>query len=120
MLNHNRSWFTLYETDPKATNLSMAGGGVKLLSILLLIAAIPCTLALILAAARIGAVSTAGTVLIYLMDEMDELLVGTFFLWAAVVVCRYAACVLQSKAQMRAASQPAPAQPESPAPAAEE
>ena len=118
MLKPNRSWFTLYETDPKATNLSMAGGGVKLLSILLAIAAIPCTLALVLAAARIGAVSSAGTALIYLLDEMDELLVGTFFLWAAVVVCRYAACVLQSKAQMRTAGQPVSA--ETPAPAAEE
>lgn len=116
MLKHNRSWFTLYESDPKATNLSMAGGGVKLLSILLLIAAIPCTLALILAAGRIGAVSSMGTALIYLMDEMDELLVGTFFLWAAVVVCRYAACVLQSKAQMLAAGQTT----EAPVPTTEE
>ena len=120
MFQRNHSWFTLYETDPKATNLSMAAGGVKLLSLLLAIAAIPCTLALVLAAGRIGAVSPAGTALIYLMDEMDELLVGTFFLWAAVVVCRYAACILQSKAKMRAAGQLAPAPAEAPAPAAEE
>lgn len=120
MFKRDHSWFTLYETHPKATNLSMAGGGVKLLSLLLLIAAIPCTLALLLAAGRIGAVSSAGTALIYLMDEMDELLLGTFFLWAAVVVCRYAACVLQSKAKLLAAAQPAPVQEEGPAPAAEE
>ncbi len=41
IVKKGRGWFQTYEENPTATNLSMAGGGARLLSILLLIAAIP-------------------------------------------------------------------------------
>ena len=91
IVKKGRGWFQTYEENPTATNLSMAGGGARLLSILLLIAAIPCTGAVLM-----------GTALIFLMDEMDDLLLAAFFLWSGVAVCRYAACVLQSKAALYA------------------
>ena len=98
IVKKGRGWFQTYEENPTATNLSMAGGGARLLSILLLIAAIPCTVAVLMAVARVS----MGTALIFLMDEMDDLLLAAFFLWSGVAVCRYAACVLQSKAALYA------------------
>ena len=96
IVKKGRGWFQTYEENPTATNLSMAGGGARLLSILLLIAAIPCTVAVLMAVARVSMVGSVGTALIFLMDEMDDLLL------AALAVCRYAACVLQSKAALYA------------------
>ena len=78
IVKKGRGWFQTYEENPTATNLSMAGGGARLLSILLLIAAIPCTVAVLMAVARVSMVGSVGT------------------------VCRYAACVLQSKAALYA------------------
>ena len=102
IVKKGRGWFQTYEENPTATNLSMAGGGARLLSILLLIAAIPCTVAVLMAVARVSMVGSVGTALIFLMDEMDDLLLAAFFLWSGVAVCRYAACVLQSKAALYA------------------
>ena len=48
-MNKKQKWFTLYEESAAASNLSIAGGAVKLAALLLMIAAIPCTLALLLA-----------------------------------------------------------------------
>ena len=94
IVKKGRGWFQTYEENPTATNLSMAGGGARLLSILLLIAAIPCTVAVLMAVARVSMVGSVGTALI--------LLLAAFFLWSGVAVCRYAACVLQSKAALYA------------------
>lgn len=102
IVKKGRGWFQTYEENPTATNLSMAGGGARLLSILLLIAAIPCTVAVLMAVARVSMVGSVGTALIFLMDEMDDLLLAAFFLWSGVAVCRYATCVLQSKAALYA------------------
>lgn len=90
IVKKGRGWFQTYEENPTATNLSMAGGGARLLSILLLIAAIPCTVAVLMAVARVSMVGSVGTALIFLMDEMDDLLLAAFFLWSGVAVCRYA------------------------------
>lgn len=105
-----QSWFQLYPESSRASNLSIAGGAVKLLSILLLIAAIPATLALLLVVLRMTAAAGAATALIFLMDEMDEGVFLAFFLWGAVLACRYAACVLQGKAELLARPQTAPAE----------
>ena len=48
-MSKKQKWFTLYEESAAASNLSIAGGAVKLAALLLMIAAIPCTLALLLA-----------------------------------------------------------------------
>ena len=113
-MRQKQAWFKLYPGNGAASNLSIAGGAVKLLSILLLIAAIPATLAILLVAVRMTAAAGAGTALIFLMDEMDDGVFMAFFLWCAVVVCRYVASVLQGKAELLsqpAAAQDAPAQP---------
>ena len=44
-MSKKQKWFTLYEESAAASNLSIAGGAVKLAALLLMIAAIPCTLA---------------------------------------------------------------------------
>ena len=77
IVKKGRGWFQTYEENPTATNLSMAGGGARLLSILLLIAAIPCTVAVLMAVARVSMVGSVGTALIFLMDEMDDLLLSS-------------------------------------------
>lgn len=112
-MKKQHNWFRLYPDNSTASNLSIAGGAVKLLSILLLIAAIPTTLAVLLVAVRLTAASGMGTALIFLMDEMDEGVFLAFFLWCAVAACRYAASVLQGKAELlaRSAAQEVPAAP---------
>ena len=84
-------------------------------ALLLMIAAIPCTLALLLAAARLTMASGMSTALIFVMDELDDLVFSAFLLWGGAAACRYAASVLQEKARLRARS----ADPAAP-PAAEE
>ncbi len=102
--------FQLYADNNRASNLSIAGGAVKLLSILLLIGAVLCTLAIGLSGFRIASAGGVGTAFIFLMDELDDELFTAFFLWAAVIACRYVACVLQEKAKLLAQSgQPAAA-----------
>lgn len=88
---------------------------MKLAALLLMIAAIPCTLALLLAAARLTMASGMSTALIFVMDELDDLVFSAFLLWGGAAACRYAASVLQEKARLRARS----ADPAAP-PAAEE
>ena len=66
------------------------------------IAAILTSLGLLLAGLRLTMAGGLGTALIFLMDEMDDEVFTAFFLWGAVVACRYVACVLQSKAELLA------------------
>lgn len=99
-MKQKREWFHLYQDNPVATNLSIASGGVKLLSVLLLIAAIPATLAVGAVGLRIMTVSSWSTSLIFLMDELSEELFLVFFLWSAVIICRYVSSVLQGKAAL--------------------
>ena len=99
-MNKKRSWFEVYPNNPLATNLSIAGGGLKLISILFLIAAIPFTLAALLAFIRLISASGIITALIFMLDEFDEMIFTVFVLWSAVFVLRYIACVLFAKAQL--------------------
>ena len=84
-MSKKQKWFTLYEESAAASNLSIAGGAVKLVALLLMIAAIPCTLALLLAAARLTMASGMSTALIFVMDELDDLVFSAFFLWGGAV-----------------------------------
>lgn len=99
-MKKDQKLFQLYADQPHASNLSIAGGAAKLLSVFLMVAAIPCTLALLLSTFRITMAGGLGTALIFLMDELDDELVMTFLLWGAVVACRYVASVLQEKANL--------------------
>ena len=105
-------WFKLYPNSSAASNLSIAGGAVKLLSILFLIAAVLTTLALAMSGVRLTLAAGLGTALIFLMDELDDMVFTAFQLWGLVVACRYVACVLQGKADLLGHSTPVPqAQP---------
>lgn len=99
-MSKKRSWFEVYPNNPLATNLSIAGGGLKLISILLLIAAIPFTLAAVLAFIRLISASGIITAFIFMLDEFDEMIFLVFILWSAVFVLRYVSCVLFAKAQL--------------------
>ena len=99
-MNKKRSWFEVYPNNPLATNLSIAGGGLKLISILLLIAAIPFTFAAVLAFIRLISASGIITAFIFMLDEFDEMIFLVFILWSAVFVLRYVSCVLFAKAQL--------------------
>ena len=46
-MKEKRQWFHLYPESTLASNLSIASGGVKLFSILLLVLAVPATLAVV-------------------------------------------------------------------------
>lgn len=104
-MKREQKWFQLYAGHTTASNLSVAGGAVKLFSLLLLVAAVLTTLGLFLAGLRLTMAGGLGTALIFLMDEMDDEVFAAFFLWGAVVACRYIACVLQSKAELLVRSQ---------------
>ena len=105
-------WFQLYPDHQQASRLSIAGGGVRLLSFFVLAAACLYTLALLMAGFRIVVAGGLGTAFLFLMDEMDEMLFGAFFLWGAFAVCRFAVSVLHAKAELLARSvQPEPQQP---------
>lgn len=101
-MKKEQKWFHLYHGNSAASNLSIAGGAVKLLSVLFLIAAILCTLALVLSGLRVTMAGGPGTAFIFLMDELDDELFTAFLLWGAVAACRYTASVLQGKAELMA------------------
>lgn len=90
------SWFQLYPGSDRATRLSVAGGGVKLASLFLLAGAALATLALLVSAVQ--ATAWAGFSPLFLLDELEDLILLPFLLWGAFAACRYAASVLQAKA----------------------
>ena len=108
-MKNGRKWFRLYADHPKASNLSIAGGALRLLAIFLMAAAIPCTLALLLSGFRITMAGGVGTALILLMDELDDELLMAFFLWGMAAASRYAASVLQEKAELLVGPEPSEA-----------
>lgn len=94
--------FKIYPHSPRATNLSIAGGAVRLLAILLLAAACFVTLGLLFEGLRpLLHMGPLGTIM-YLLDEMDDEVESAFFLWCGTALCAYASCVLKSKAQLLA------------------
>ena len=109
--------FRLNPENPRASRLSVAGGGLKLLSLLVLAAAALGTLAL--AAALIQMTVSAGfaAALYLLLDELEELPAMVFLLWILFASCRFAAGVLQAKAGLLSRPEPAEPRPSSsPAP----
>ena len=99
-MNKRSSLFEVYPNNSLATNLSIAGGGLKIISILLLIAAIPATLAVILASVRLISASGVVTALIFMLDEFDEMLFIVFLLWSAFIIFRYISYILHAKAAL--------------------
>lgn len=99
-MNNSRNSFSVYPNNPRATHLSMAAGGVRLLSWAVCIAAAVSTLAALLPASRILSMAGFQHGFYYLLDEMDEELIMAFGLWCCFAVLRYAAAVLQAKITM--------------------
>ena len=99
-MNHSKNTFSVYPGNPTATHLSMAAGGVRLLSWVVCIAAALTTLAALLAAFQILSLAGFRHGLYYLLDEMDEELILAFGLWCGFAVLRYAAAVLRAKITM--------------------
>ena len=96
--------FHLYPENDAASRLSVAGGGVKLLSTLVLVAAILYSAAALWVILRVTMAWGMGGALHHLLDDADEGLFGLFVLWGLFAACRYAASVLQAKAKMLAQS----------------
>ena len=97
-MKKHKDWFTIYPQNRQATNLSIASGGVRLISILLLLASIPVLLSVIVMGSRIASAGGIGNTIFYLMEEMDDEVMMAFGLWCAAAVFRYAASVLSAKA----------------------
>ena len=96
-MKKKQPWFELYPDSDAASRLSIAGGAVKLLSILVLVAAVLYSLTVLF---RVG----PGGVLHHMMDDWDEGFLPLFVLWGLFAACRYAVSVLQAKAGLLARS----------------
>lgn len=97
---NNQNSFSVYPNNPTATHLSMAAGGVRLLSWVACIAAAVSTLMILLPASRILSMAGFQHGIYYLLDEMDEVLIMAFGLWCCFAALRYAAAVLRAKITM--------------------
>ena len=90
----------LFRLDPensRASRLSVAGGALKLLSLLMLAAAVLGTLALLAAMIQLTVSAGFAAALYLLLDELEELPAMVFLLWILFAGCRFAAGVLQAK-----------------------
>ena len=67
-MKKKQPWFELYPDSDAASRLSIAGGAVKLLSILVLVAAVLYSLTVLWMLFRVG----PGGVLHHMMDDWDE------------------------------------------------
>lgn len=99
-MSRKNPWFEIYENDRKATHFSMAGGGARLLALLLTVAAVPVTILLLFAAFRMFSTLGMGRAWFFLLEELDEMLLMVFMMWSAVILLRYAAHVFWAKADM--------------------
>ncbi|MBQ3076413.1 MAG: hypothetical protein IJC43_01005 [Clostridia bacterium] len=89
--------YDLYPNSPAATNLSMLGGGARLLALILLAGAVLGTLALVLISSR---PLNGGMSLLWLIDELDDELLFVLALWCGSAICGYISRALRSKAEM--------------------
>ena len=94
--------YQTYPDSPRATNLSMAGGAVRLVSILCLIAAVPFAIAVITVMVRLTGAAGFSVALMYALDELDEVLFASFLFLCAAVAGWFVSMVLRSKAQLLA------------------
>ena len=99
-MKKKQPWFELYPDSDAASRLSIAGGAVKLLSILVLVAAVLYSLTVLWMLLRVG----PGGILHHMMDDWDEGFLPLFVLGGLFAACRYAASVLQAKASLLARS----------------
>ena len=109
MKRNKTSWFQLYPDSPAASRLSVAGGGVRVLSILLLVAAVLCSAAALWVVLRLTLARGMDHALYVLLDDGEEGVLALFLLWGGYAACRYAMSVLHSKAELLARRE-APAQ----------
>ena len=89
-MKKERTLYQLYAGHDRGSALSVAGGAFRLLSLLLIAAALY-TLALLLSGFRVTLAGGLGTAFLFLMDELDDELLAAFFLWGLVIACRYTA-----------------------------
>lgn len=101
-MKQNRSWFEVYPHSRQATDLSMVGGAVRLLAILLAIPGALFALGLLAAAGHVLFREGFSWMVWHMLDEMDEEIFQTFFLLAGSAICFYGAHVLRSKASLLA------------------
>lgn len=99
MKKEKKEWFEIYPQHPRATDLSIASGAIRLLAMLLGIAA-----ALMIAAVLAEGFHSAshgwhGSMLWYLVDEMDDEMGMVLVLAGASVLCGYGAYALKRKAE---------------------
>ena len=102
LMNRKNVWFDVYRDNKSATNLSMLGGGAKLFSLLLMVAAVPVTLALLVMSFQMASMGGFGRSWFFIFDELDDMIFMAFMLWSAIVVLRYASRVCFAKAEMMA------------------
>ena len=76
----------------------MASGGVRLVSWIVLLAAVLSTLLAAVSAIRVLSMAGVTDGLHYLLDEQEEVLMMAFGCWCIFAVLRYASAVLQAKA----------------------
>ena len=98
-MNKFKSLFKIYPDNSLSTNLSIAGGGIKLLSLIILAAAIPSTAAVIISALKLISASGISTALIFIMDELDDLVFFVFSVWTIFILLRYISYALYVKAE---------------------
>ena len=89
--------FTVYPDSPAAPHLSMAAGGVRLLSWIVCVLAVAATLAVLLPAFQLFSMAGFGRGLYLLLDETDDALFLAFGLWCVFAALRYASAVLRTK-----------------------
>ena len=92
--------FELYPEHTKATNLSILSGGLKLITILLSIAAILGTIGLIVIGTQMTMHIGIRNALFWLMDEWDDILPALFLLWGSVLICGYFSYALKTHASI--------------------
>lgn len=104
MKHDKRPAFQLYPGSEAASRLSIAGGGARLLSVLMLVAAALCSAAALWAVLGMSAAWGLSGAVHYVLDEWEEMVPLLFVLWGGFAACRYASAVLQAKAELTARS----------------
>lgn len=92
--------FQVYPQNTQATNLSIISGGLRLLTLLMLVGAILLTLSILVIGLPTLPGNGLSTVLWYIAEEIDDQIFAAFFLWCATIFCWYIATVLRTKARL--------------------
>ncbi len=100
--------FQVYPQNPQATNLSIVSGGLRLLTLMMLIGAVLLTLSIIIMGLRALHGVGLSTALWYIVEEMDDQVFAAFFLWCSTAFCWYITIVLRTKARLLGEKQSLP------------